>query len=102
MVPIKYLSDVRLHVFSLKGVPMQLPQPFNSDVRNGMTGRVKVLGYRFAAVVADVGQMLRETNREGPGSLTNMNEVTRLTELWRMSARCSEKRTERDLEVSPT
>ena len=40
---------------------MQLPQPFNSDIRNGMTGRVKVLGYRFAVVVADVIQMLRET-----------------------------------------
>ena len=96
-MPIKYLSDVRL-----QESPCNCHNPFNADVRNGMTGRVKVLGYRFAAVVADVGQMLRETNREGPGSLTNIDEDTRLTELWRMSARCSEKRTERDLEISPT
>ena len=44
-----------------------------------MTGRVKVLGYRFAAVVADVSQMLQKMNCEGPGSLTNINEVARLT-----------------------
>ena len=58
---------------------MQLPQAFNSDVCNGMTGRVKVLGYRLAEVVADVSQMLRKRNREGPGCLTNIDEVTRLT-----------------------
>ena len=40
-----------------------------------MIGKVKVLGYRFAAVVADVSQILQKTNREGPGSLTNINEV---------------------------
>ena len=79
MVPVKSLGDVRLHVFSPKGVPMQLPQAFNSDVCNGMTGRVKVLGYRLAEVVADVSQMLRKRNREGPGCLTNIDEVTRLT-----------------------
>ena len=39
------LDDVRLHVFTLEGVPLHLPQPFNSDVRNSVTGRVKVLGY---------------------------------------------------------
>ena len=44
-----------------------------------MTGKVKVLGYRFAAVVADVSQMLRKTNREGPGNLTNIDEVARMT-----------------------
>ena len=67
-------------MFSLKEVPiMQLPQSFNSDVRNGMTGRVNVLGYRLAALVADVSQMLRKTNREGPGCLTNIDEVARLT-----------------------
>ena len=43
------LDDVRLHVLPLKGVPMQLPQPRNSDVRNAMTGRVKVLAYKLAA-----------------------------------------------------
>ena len=58
---------------------MQLPQSFNSDVCNGMIGRVNVLGYRLAALVADVSQMLRKTNREGPGCLTNIDEVTRLT-----------------------
>ena len=69
----KSLDDVRLHVFSLKGVPMQLPQSFNSDVRNGMTGRINVLGYRLAALVADVSRC------EGPGCLTNIDEDTRLT-----------------------
>ena len=44
-----------------------------------MTGRVKVLGYRHAAVVADVIQMLRKTNHKGPGSITNIDEVARLT-----------------------
>ena len=44
-----------------------------------MTGRVKVLGYRLAVVVADVSQMLRKTNCEGLGSLTNIDEVARLT-----------------------
>ena len=31
----------------------QLPQPLNSDVRDAMTGRVKVLAYRLAAAMAD-------------------------------------------------
>ena len=44
-----------------------------------MTGRVKVLGYRFAAVVVDVSQMLQKMNCEGPGSLANINEVARPT-----------------------
>ena len=43
-----------------------------------MTGRVKVLGYRFAAVVVDVSQMLQKMKHEGPGSLTNI-DVARLT-----------------------
>ena len=38
-----------------------------------------MLGYEFAAVVVDVSQMLRKTNREGPGCLTNIDEVARLT-----------------------
>ena len=33
---------------------MELPQPFNSDICNSMTSKVKVLGYRLAVVVADV------------------------------------------------
>ena len=61
------------HVFMLERVPMYLPQPLNSDVRNSVTGRVKVLGYWLAAVVADVGQMLGKANHKGPGSLTNVN-----------------------------
>ena len=44
-----------------------------------MTSRVKVLGYRFAAVVEDVSQMLQKPNRKGPESLTNIDEVARLT-----------------------
>ena len=44
-----------------------------------MTSRVKVLGYRFAAVMANVSQMFRKMNHEGPGSLTNIDEVARLT-----------------------
>ena len=51
---------------------MHLPQPFNSDVRYSVTGRVKVFGYWLAAVVADVGQMLGKANHKGPGSLTNV------------------------------
>ena len=38
-----------------------------------------MLGYEFAAVVADVSQMLLKTNREGPGCLTNTDEAARLT-----------------------
>ena len=38
-----------------------------------------MLGYRFAAAMADVSQMLRKMNREGPGSLTNTDDVARLT-----------------------
>ena len=52
---------------------MHLPQPFNSNVRNSVTGRVKVLGYWLAAVVADVSQMLGKANHKGPGSLTNVD-----------------------------
>ena len=52
---------------------MHLPQPFNSDVRYSVTGRVKVFGYWLAAVVADVGQMLGKANHKGPGSLTNVD-----------------------------
>ena len=44
-----------------------------------MTSRVKVLGYRFAVVVADVSHMLRKMNREGPGSLMLQDDVARLT-----------------------
>ena len=52
---------------------MHLAQPLNTDVRNSVTGRVKVLGDWFAAIVADVGQMLGKANHKGPGSLTNVN-----------------------------
>ena len=38
-----------------------------------------MVGYRLAVVVADVSQMLRKTNCEGLGSLTNIDEVARLT-----------------------
>ena len=65
------LDDVRLHVFTLERIPMHLPEPFNSDVRNSVTGRVKVLGYWLAAVVADVGQM--------PVSYTHLTLPTRRT-----------------------
>ena len=70
------MDVVRLHVFWLTGVPRQLPQRLNPDVRNG---RTKVVGHRSAAAVADVSQMLRKTNRQGPGSLTTTAEVTRPT-----------------------
>ena len=57
------LDDVGLHVFTFERVPTHLLQPFNSDVRNSVTGRVKVLAYWLAAVVADVGQMLGKVNQ---------------------------------------
>ena len=60
---------------TLERVPMHLPQPFNSDVHNSVTGRIKMLGYWLAVVVADVGQMLGKANHKGPGSLTNINRV---------------------------
>ena len=69
------LDDVGLHVFTFERVPMYLPQPFNSDVRNSVTGRVKVLGYWLAAVVADVGQMLGKANYKGPGGPTDVDRV---------------------------
>ena len=59
---------------------MHLPQPFNFYVRNSVTGRVKVLGYWLAAVVADVGQMLGKANRKGPGRVTNVDPVAGLTD----------------------
>ena len=52
---------------------MHLPQPFNSDVRNSVTGRVNVLGNWLASVVADVGQMFGKANHKGPGILTNLD-----------------------------
>ena len=67
------LDDVGLHVFTLERVPMYLPQPLNSDVRNSVTGRVNVLGNWLASVVADVGQMFGKANHKGPGSLTNVD-----------------------------
>ena len=58
---------------------MYLPQTFNSDVRNSVTGRVKVSSSWLAAVVADVGQMLGKANHKGPGSLTNVDHFAQLT-----------------------
>ena len=46
------------YMFTLERVPMHWPRPFNSDVCNSVTGRVKVLGYRLAVVVVNVSQML--------------------------------------------
>ena len=51
------LDDVGLHVFTFERVPTHLLQPFNSDVRNSVTGRVKVLGYWLAAVVGMSGSL---------------------------------------------
>ena len=45
------LDDMRLHLFLRERAPMLLPQPFNSDVRSGMTGRVKVLATGLPAVI---------------------------------------------------
>ena len=56
-----------------KESPCTCHNPFYSDVRNSVTGRVKVLGYWLAAVVADVGQMFGKANHKGPGSLTNVD-----------------------------
>ena len=67
------LEDVRRGGFTLERGPRHLPQPFNSDVHNSVTGRVKGLGYWLAAVEVDVGQMLDKANHKGPGSLTNVN-----------------------------
>ena len=63
--------------FRWKESPYNSLKPFHFDIYNDKTSRV--LCYRFAAVVADVSQMFWKTNREGPGSLTNIDEVARLT-----------------------
>ena len=73
------LDDVTLHVFMLERVPKHLPQPFNSDIQNSLTSRLKGLGYWLAAVVADVSQMLGKVNHKGPGYLANIDHVAGLT-----------------------
>ena len=68
-------DDVRLHVVTLDTIPKHLPEPFNSDVHNSVTGRVKVLGYWLAA---DVGQMLGKANHKGAGRLDNVDHAAGL------------------------
>ena len=63
----------------LERVPKHLPQPFNSDIQNSLTSRLKGLGYWLAAVVADVSQMLGKVNHKGPGYLANIDHVAGLT-----------------------